>query len=254
MTKSTLPFTLGVNIDHVATLRQARYARTPEAHNVEPDLVAAAAICERSGAQSITVHLRADRRHLQDLDLARLRASVQTKLNLELGNTPEILAIALQIRPEDVCIVPENRQEITTEGGLDAYGQRAELAPTVARLNEAGLRVSLFVDPLEKQIRAAVELGAPVIELHTGAFANATGGAQVEELERLRRAALLAASLGLQVNAGHGLSYQNLPTLLGAVPRLSELNIGHSIVSRAVFVGLERAVTEMLKLMAAYQG
>ena len=148
--------TLGVNIDHVATLRQARYARTPEAHNVEPDLVAAAAICERAGAQSITVHLRADRRHLQDLDLARLRASVRTKLNMEMGNTPEILAIALQIRPDDVCLVPENRQEITTEGGLDAHGQRAELAPTVAQLNDAKLRVSLFIDPLEEQIRAAV--------------------------------------------------------------------------------------------------
>ena len=248
-----MSLTLGVNIDHVATLRQARYARTPEAHNVEPDLVAAAAICERAGAQSITVHLRADRRHLQDLDLARLRASVQTKLNMELGNTPEILAIALQIRPADACLVPENRQEITTEGGLDAHGQRAALAPTVAQLNAAGIRVSLFIDPLEEHIRAAVELGAPAVELHTGAFANATGGAQTEELERLRSAAVLAASLGLQVNAGHGLSYQNLPALLEAVPHLSELNIGHSIVSRAVFVGLERAVGEMLKLMASYK-
>ncbi len=249
-----MSLTLGVNIDHVATLRQARYARTPEAHNVEPDLVAAAAICERAGAQSITVHLRADRRHLQDLDLARLRASVQTKLNMEMGNTPEILAIALQIRPQDVCLVPENRQEVTTEGGLDAHGQRALLAPTVAQLNAAGSVVSLFIDPLEEQIRAAVELGAPVVELHTGAFANAVGGAQAEELERLRVASLLAASLGLQVNAGHGLSYQNLPAFLDAVPHLRELNIGHSIVSRAVFVGLERAVSEMLKLMEAYKG
>ncbi len=247
-----MSLTLGVNIDHVATLRQARYARTPEAHNVEPDLVAAAAICERAGAQSITVHLRADRRHLQDLDLARLRASVQTKLNMEMGNTPEILAIALQIRPQDVCLVPENRQEVTTEGGLDAHGQQAELAPTVARLNAAGIMVSLFIDPLEEQIRAAVELGAPVVELHTGAFANATGAAQAEELQRLRVAAGLAASLGLQVNAGHGLSYQNLPTFLEVVPHLRELNIGHSVVSRAVFVGLERAVGEMLKLMEAY--
>ena len=248
------PLTLGVNIDHVATLRQARYARTPEAHNVEPDLVAAAAICERAGAQSITVHLRADRRHLQDLDLARLRASVRTKLNMEMGNTPEILAIALQVRPGDVCLVPENRQEITTEGGLDAASQQAGLAPTVAQLNAAGIRVSLFIDPLDAQIRAAVALGAPAVELHTGAFANAVGGAQTDELERLRSAALLAASLGLQVNAGHGLSYQNLPALLNVVPRLGELNIGHSIVSRAVFVGLERAVGEMLKLMETYQG
>ena len=246
------PLTLGVNIDHVATLRQARYARTPDAHNVEPDLVAAAAICERAGAKSITVHLRADRRHLQDRDLARLHESVRTKLNLELGNTPEILAIALQTRPEDVCLVPENRQEITTEGGLDAYGQRESLAPTIRSLNDAGVRVSLFIDPDEPQVRAAVELGAPVIELHTGAFANAAGEAAAAELERLRAAAEFGASLGLQVNAGHGLSYQNLPDLLGKVPHLQELNVGHSIVSRSVFVGLERAVAEMLKLMEPY--
>ena len=249
-----MSLTLGVNIDHVATLRQARYARTPEAHNVEPDLVAAAAICERAGAKSITVHLRADRRHLQDRDLQRLRASVRTKLNLEMGNTPEILAIALQTKPADVCLVPENREEITTEGGLDAHGQRVGLAPTIDALRAAGTRVSLFIDPEESQVRAAAELGAPVIELHTGAFANATGEAQAAELTRLRDAAVLGASLGLQVNAGHGLSYQNLPTLLGVMPGLSELNIGHSIVSRALFVGLERAVGEMLKLMETYRG
>ncbi|MBE7212578.1 MAG: pyridoxine 5'-phosphate synthase [Gluconacetobacter diazotrophicus] len=248
-----MSLTLGVNIDHVATLRQARYARTPEAHNVEPDLVAAAAVCERAGAQSITVHLRADRRHLQDRDLARLRESVRTKLNLEMGNTPEILAIALQTRPEDVCLVPENRQEITTEGGLDAEGLRAELAATVRQLGEANARVSLFIDPDEAQIRAAAELGAPVVELHTGAFANAVGDAQTAELRRLHDAAALAQSLGLQVNAGHGLNYANTPLLLGSVPHLRELNIGHSIVSRSIFVGLERAVGEMLKLMAAYR-
>ena len=249
-----MSLTLGVNIDHVATLRQARYARTPEAHNVEPDLIAAAAICERAGAKSVTVHLRADRRHLQDRDLQRLRGSVRTKLNLEMGNTPEILAIALETHPADVCLVPENRQEITTEGGLDAHGQRADLAPTVAALNTAGIRVSLFIDPDEDQVRAAVDLGAPVIELHTGAFANAQGEAQAAEMARLRDAAVLAASLGLQVNAGHGLSYQNLPILLGVIPGLQELNIGHSIVSRALFVGLERAVGEMLKLMESYRG
>ncbi len=248
-----MSLTLGVNIDHVATLRQARYARTPEAHNVEPDLVAAAAVCERAGAKSITVHLRADRRHLQDRDVVRLRKSVQTKLNLEMGNTPEILAIALQTRPDDVCLVPEHRQEITTEGGLDAHGQRAELADTIRQLNAAQIRVSLFIDPLEEQIRAAHALGAPVVELHTGAFANAQGEAQPAELARLREAAVLGASLGLQINAGHGLNYTNTPFLLGAVPHLQELNIGHSIVSRAVFVGLDRAVDEMLKLMAAYK-
>ncbi len=249
-----MSLTLGVNIDHVATLRQARYAQTPEAHNVEPDLVAAAAVCERAGAQSITVHLRADRRHLQDKDLARLRASVRSKLNFEMGNTPEILAIALQTRPEDVCLVPENRQEITTEGGLDAHGLRAELVATIRQLGEANARVSLFIDPDEVQIRAAAELGAPAIELHTGAFANVTGEAQTAELHRLHAAAVFAASLGLQVNAGHGLNYTELAALLGAVPHLRELNIGHSIVSRAVFVGLERAVGEMLKLMGAYKG
>ncbi len=249
-----MSLTLGVNIDHVATLRQARYARTPDAHNVEPDLVAAAAICERAGAKSITVHLRADRRHLQDHDLSRLRASVRSKLNLELGNTPEILAIALRTKPEDVCLVPENREEITTEGGLDVHGRRTELAPTISALKAVGARVSLFIDPDEAQVRAAAELGAPVIELHTGAFANATGEAAAAELRRLRAAAELAATLGLQVNAGHGLSYQNLPDFLEQVPHLRELNVGHSIVSRAVFVGLERAVTEMLKLMEPYRG
>ena len=248
-----MSLTLGVNIDHVATLRQARYARTPDAHNVEPDLVASAAVCERAGAQSITVHLRADRRHLQDKDLARLRASVRSKLNLEMGNTPEILAIALQTRPEDICLVPENRQEITTEGGLDAHGLRTELAGTIRQLGEINARVSLFIDPDEAQIRAAAELGAPVIELHTGAFANATGEAQAAELQRLHDAAALAVSLGLQVNAGHGLNYTNTPFLLAKVPHLRELNIGHSIVSRAVFVGLERAVGEMLKLMADHR-
>ncbi len=249
-----MSLTLGVNIDHVATLRQARYARTPDAHNVEPDLVAAAAVCERAGAKSITVHLRADRRHLQDHDLTRLRASIRSKLNLEMGNTPEILAIALQTEPEDVCLVPENREEITTEGGLDAYGQSAGLAPTIAALHAIGSRVSLFIDPDERQVRAAADLGAPVVELHTGAFANATSEAAANELTRLRSAANLGFSLGLQVNAGHGLSYQNLPDFLARVPHLCELNIGHSIVSRAVFVGLERAVAEMLKLMESYAG
>ncbi len=242
---------LGVNIDHVATLRQARYARMPYAHNVEPDLIAAAALCEEAGARSITAHLRADRRHLQDDDLVQLRRSVRTKLNLEMGNTPEILAIALATQPEDVCLVPENRQEITTEGGLDAHGLQELLEPTVRALRDAGIRVSLFIDPELVQVRAAVQLGAPVIELHTGAFANAQDEAQREELQRLRAAAELAASCGLQVNAGHGLNYTNLPLLL-AIPHLVELNIGHSIVSRALFVGLEQAVREMGALMAGY--
>lgn len=242
---------LGVNIDHVATLRQARYALTPESENAEPDLVAAALICEQAGAQSITVHLRADRRHLQDRDLARLRERIGTKLNLEMGNTAEILEIALATRPEDVCLVPENRQEITTEGGLDADGLRAELAPTIDRLGAVGIRVSLFIDPDEAQVRAARALGAPVIELHTGAFANAAGAAQLAELHRLERAAELAAGLGLQVNAGHGLNYRNVTSLF-SVSHLLELNIGHSIVSRAVFVGLAAATREMRELLAGY--
>lgn len=241
---------LGVNIDHVATLRQARYARMPQAHNVEPDLIAAAAVCEQAGAQSITVHLRADRRHLQDRDLAMLKGSVRTKLNLEIGNTPEILQIALATRPEDVCLVPENRQEITTEGGLDAHGLRAGLAGTVKALAGAGIRVSLFIDPNLEQVQASVDLSAPVIELHTGAFANAeTDGERRAELERLRVAAEAAHAAGLQVNAGHGLNYRNVTELLAAVPHLRELNIGHSIISRSIYVGLEQAVSEMLQLL-----
>ena len=245
------PLTLGVNIDHVATLRQARYARTdPAAPNIEPDLLAAAAACERAGAVAITVHLRADRRHLQDRDLAALRATVRTRLNLELGNTPEIVAIALRTAPPDVCLVPENRQEVTTEGGLDAAGQRTSLAPTVRALADNGARVSLFIDPDRAQLEAAAALGAPVVELHTGAFANAfTDDTRRVELDRLAAAAERAHALGLRVNAGHGLNYVNLPGFLAVVPHLEELNIGHSIVSRAVFVGLETAVREMIALM-----
>ena len=242
---------LGVNIDHVATLRQARYARMdPAAPSVEPDLLAAAAACERAGAVGITIHLRADRRHLQDRDLFALRAAVRTKLNLELGNTPEIVALALQTRPADVCLVPENRQEVTTEGGLDAAGQRMGLAPTVRALGENGSRVSLFIDPDLAQVEAAAALGAPVVELHTGAFANAFAeNARRAELDRLAAAAERAHALGLHVNAGHGLNYVNLPGFLAAVPHLEELNVGHSIVSRAVFVGLENAVREMVGLL-----
>jgi pyridoxine 5-phosphate synthase len=239
---------LGVNIDHVATLRQARYAANPDAHNSEPDLVDAAKVCELAGAHSITVHLRADRRHIQDADVLRLRQTLTTKLNLEMGNTPEIVAIALQVKPEDVCLVPEHRQEITTEGGLDAAGQLEALRPTVAALRDAGIRVSLFIEPDPRQIDATLALGAPVIELHTGAFANAEGEAQLRELERIRLAAEYAHERGLQVNAGHGINYANI-ALIRAVPHLDELNIGHSIIARAIFVGLDQAVREMLKGM-----
>ena len=240
---------LGVNIDHVATLRRARYAFSLDAPNAEPDLVAAASACERAGAHGITVHLRADRRHIQDRDVERLRASINTKLNLEMGNTPAILDIALRILPEEVCLVPENRAEITTEGGLDAAGQIKSLTPTVSRLQKAGIRVSLFIEPEADQLAAARDLGAEMVELHTGAFANALGKARDREIERLRTVAQHADKLGIQVNAGHGINYQNI-VLIRQIPHLAELNIGHSIVSRALFTGLERATAEMLAAMA----
>ena len=244
---------LGVNIDHVATLRQARYATMPETRNVEPDLVAAAGMCERAGARGITVHLRADRRHIQDGDVFRLRENLNTKLNLEMGNTPEILAIALRVLPEDVCLVPENRREVTTEGGLDAAGHFRHLEPTVRRLQSAGIRVSLFIEPDPEQIEAAHRLGADAIELHTGAFANATGEDQQGELQRLCGAARFAADHGLQVNAGHGINYVNIADVL-AIPHLRELNIGHAIVSRALFTGLGVAVRDMVAAISQYPG
>lgn len=239
---------LGVNIDHVATLRQARYARMPDSHNEEPDVVKTAAICEAAGAHSITVHLRQDRRHIQDRDLYRLRESIITKLNMEMGNTAEILDIALRVLPEDVCLVPESREEITTEGGLDVVANRRKLEPTLKRLQSAGIRVSMFIDPEEKQVLASAELGAEIVELHTGAFANATGPDAEQELQRLKEASMLAMRKRLQVNAGHGINYTNITQIL-TIPNLHELNIGHSIVARSVFTGIESAVREMLELM-----
>ncbi len=240
--------TLGVNIDHVATLRQARYSGSLDSPNCEPDLAAAAAAAERGGASGITVHLRADRRHIQDRDITRLRGTVMTKMNLEMGNTPDILEFALRIVPEEVCIVPENRKEVTTEGGLDAMRFEKQLAPTIRRLQAHEIRVSLFVEPSPDQIDAAHRLGADMVELHTGAFANATGIALKGELTRLRSAAEYAHSAGLQVNAGHGINYLNIK-LVRTIPHFAELNIGHSIVSRAIFVGLEQATAEMIKAM-----
>ncbi len=239
---------LGVNIDHIATVRQARYLGNIEAHNAEPDLRNAASLCEQAGANGITIHLRADRRHIQDLDVYQLRKLIRTKLNLEMGNTPEILEIALQVRPDEVCLVPEERREVTTEGGLNVAGQLEALRPTVRRLRGAGIRVSMFIEPSREQIEASRELSADMVELHTGAFANAQDGAQMEELERLREAAIFASSLGLQVNAGHGINYTNI-ALIRDVPHLEELNIGHSIVARALFVGLDAAVREMIAAM-----
>ncbi len=245
---------LGVNIDHVATLRQARYATMPESKNAEPDPVAIASICERAGASGITAHLRADRRHVQDRDIERLRENVMTKLNLEMGNTPEIVDFALRIVPDEVCLVPEKREEITTEGGLDLIVNRRSLTSSVQRLQAAGIRVSMFIDPVPEQIDAASELGAEIVELHTGKLANAyTEKVERQELERLQEAAERAKNLNLQVNAGHGINYRNI-SLIHKIPHLVELNIGHSIVARAVFVGFEAAVQEMLGLMAEYRG
>ncbi len=245
---------LGVNIDHVATLRQARYATMPESKNAEPDPVLAASICERAGAGGLVAHLRADRRHIQDRDVQRLRQSIMTKLNLEMGNTEAIIDVALRIKPEEVCLVPEKREEITTEGGLDVIAQRKELEPTIKRLQLAGIRVSLFIDPTLEQVDAATELGVEMVELHTGKLANAfTEKIQKEELEQLRAAARAASESHLQVNAGHGINYKNI-ALINQVACLTELNIGHSIISRAMWVGLETAVKEMLAAMANYPG
>ena len=245
---------LGVNIDHVATLRQARYATMPESKNAEPDPILAASICERAGAGGIVAHLRTDRRHIQNRDIERLRQSIMTKLNLEMGNTEQIIDIALRIKPEEVCLVPEKREEVTTEGGLDVIAQRKELEPAIKRLQLAGIRVSLFIDPTLDQVDAAAELGVEMVELHTGRLANAfTEKIQKEELEQLRAAARAASESNLQVNAGHGINYKNI-ALIHQIPSLTELNIGHSIVSRAMRVGLESAVKEMLAAMANYPG
>jgi len=241
---------LGVNIDHVDTLRQARYRETPDNPNAEPDPVAAAIIAERAGAVRITAHLREDRRHIQDRDIFLLREKITTKLNLEMGVSEDILRIALQIRPEDVCLVPENRQEVTTEGGLDCVANEKTLRSAIGRLQDAGARVSLFIDAEETQIHAAASLGAEFIEIHTGSYANKSGVERASELEKLRRGAALALSLGLRVNAGHGLNYENTATIL-SLPGLEELNIGHSIISRALTVGLENAVRDMARIIAA---
>lgn len=234
---------LGVNIDHVATLRQARGTDYP-------DPVEAAALCVKGGADGLTIHLREDRRHIQDADLFALRAKAQLPLNLEMANEPGIVAIALRAMPDEVCLVPERREEVTTEGGLDAVGQLEALRPTVARLKDAGIVVSLFIEPDPRQLDAAVALGAPVVELHTGTYCNAAGAAQAKELERLAAAARYGHQRGLRINAGHGLNYVNLTPFLKAVPHLGTLNIGHSIVARAVMVGMEQAVREIKELMA----
>jgi pyridoxine 5-phosphate synthase len=233
---------LGVNIDHVATVRQARRGR-------EPDPVWAAALCELSGADIITVHLREDRRHIQDRDLAILRRTVGVKLNLEMANVVEIVEIALKTAPDQVTLVPEKRQEVTTEGGLDVKGNLTALKKTAGRLRAAGILVSYFIDPEVSQIEASRKAGADFIELHTGAYANArTEAAVAKELRALVAAAEKGRKLGLRINAGHGLNYLNVRPIL-ALAGLEELHIGHSIISRAIFVGLEKAVREMAAII-----
>jgi pyridoxine 5-phosphate synthase len=234
---------LGVNIDHVATLRQARRGRIP-------DPVHAALAAETAGADSITLHLREDRRHIQDHDVRSLRDLLQTRMNLELALTEEMLAFAAEVRPADCCLVPERRQELTTEGGLEVAGDVARVQDAVTRLSSHGIRVALFIDPEAAQIEAAARAGAPVVELHTGAWAEASGARQASELERLAHGARLAAGLGLTVHAGHGLNYHNVQPV-AAIREVVELNIGHALIAHAVFVGLTAAVREMQALMRA---
>jgi pyridoxine 5-phosphate synthase len=241
MTNSSIA--LGVNIDHVATLRQARRGRFP-------DPVHAALAAETAGADSITLHLREDRRHIQDHDVRSLRGLLQTRMNLELAVTDEMLKIASELRPADCCLVPERRQEITTEGGLEVAAQLPRIRDATAQLAQAGIRVALFIDPEPRQVEAAAQAGAPVIELHTGAYAEAAGARRAAELERLRAAARLGARLGLEVHAGHGLNYHNVQPV-AAVREIVELNIGHAVIGHALFVGIAAAVREMKALMAA---
>jgi pyridoxine 5-phosphate synthase len=232
---------LGVNIDHVATIRQARRGRNP-------DPLLAALLAEQAGADSITLHLREDRRHIQDHDVERLRDTLQTHMNLELAATEPMVAIATRVRPADVCLVPERRTELTTEGGLDLLRGGPSLGAAVAQLTAAGIRVSLFIDPDPAQIEAALALGAPAVELHAGSYAEATGERRAHELHRLASAARSATAAGLVVNAGHGLDYHNVGPV-AAIPEVVELNIGFAIIARAVFTGLEPAVREMKRLM-----
>jgi len=234
---------LGVNVDHVATLRQARGTRYP-------DPVMAALLAEQSGADSITVHLREDRRHIQARDVEVLLRTSQTRVNLEMAMTDAMIDFAVRHRPSDCCLVPERREELTTEGGLDVAGQVTRVAAACRKLAEHGIRVSLFIDPDEAQIAASAAAGAPVVELHTGAYADASGSAIATELERVRSAAQRASGMGLRVHAGHGLNYHNV-SAVAAIPEIVELNIGHAVVAQAVFDGLAGAVAKMKALMVA---
>ena len=237
---------LGVNVDHVATLRQARRASFP-------DPVFAALIAEQSGADNITMHLREDRRHIQDRDIRVGREVLQTRLNFEMAATEEMVRIACEVRPADCCLVPERRTEVTTEGGLDAASQVAALSPVCRRLADAGIRVSLFIEPDPAQLEATLRIGAPAVELHTGAYAESRGERQAIELQRLRDAARQASSLGLIVHAGHGMNYHNVQPI-AAIREIVELNIGHAIVARSLIDGMARAVSEMKRLMVEARG
>ena len=233
---------LGVNVDHVATVRQARRAD-------QPDPVEAALLAERAGADGITVHLREDRRHIQERDVELMRERLETKINLEMAVTPAMVAFATALGPDDACFVPEKREELTTEGGLDVAAHKGKIEEAVRRLQDCGIRVSLFIDPEQSQLEASKEIGAHAVEIHTGAYCNAAGSEREKELAAIVRASALAQSLGLEVHAGHGLNYDNvLP--IAAIPQIVELNIGHSIIARAVIVGIERAVREMKELLS----
>ena len=232
---------LGLNIDHVATLRQAR-------GGLEPDVICAALEGIKGGADGITVHLREDRRHIQDLDVFKLKRAISVPLNLEMSVQDAIVKIASKLAPAKACLVPERRQELTTEGGLDVVSGRRKIAKAVSRLQDRGVEVSLFIDPIPKQIQAAYDVDANFIELHTGCYANSTGASRKQELKRLLEASQFAHSLGLGVNAGHGLNYENVKPIV-KLPHMCELNIGHSIISRSVFVGLQKAVREMRMLI-----
>ena len=244
---------LGVNIDHVATLRQARYADLIDSPNAEPSPLMAARDAIAGGADSITIHVRGDRRHMQEADAFSIRNEIELPLNFEMGNTKEMVEMALRLKPDFVCLVPETREEVTTEGGLDVDGLFQSLLPTVNRLQSVGVKVSMFIDPEESQVQASAKIGAEMIELHTGCFANSFNGDRVSETARLCEAAVMGHSLGLQVNAGHGINMQNLPELL-TVPHLAELNIGHTLIARSIRVGLEVAVSEMRQAMSEYNG
>jgi len=240
-TSPTTQIELGVNIDHIATLRQARGTSYP-------DIIEAAFLVEEAGANAITIHLREDRRHIQDQDVYELRKSIKTRMNLELAATNEMVKIACDVHPEDVCVVPEKREELTTEGGLDVVGQFERIKKATQQLSTENIRVSLFIEPNIEHVKRVLDIGAPVIELHTGTYANASGEEQQKELERIIEATEFAHNQGIHVNAGHGLDYANT-TAIAQIPQMRELNIGHSVVARAVFVGISKATRQILEVM-----